>query len=144
MPHKIANLKALIARSLTTLHAIDGILAEMECSKYPGLQGSLREFMMRAHEFQQNTREPEILPGCWVETRKGAAVATKVYLGGWVDFRYEVTREGKTNWVSGTDRPDYVSYLREPDDVSREVLTLPDPNGDGYGAESQGGADCLP
>jgi hypothetical protein len=71
--------------------------------------------------------------GCWVETERwGPAVVT-----GWTDncvqIRYEAERchDKATIWVANGENPWECHYLRPPDDVSRHVLTLEGPYGEG-------------
>jgi hypothetical protein len=87
--------------------------------------------------------DPRIVPGAWVETRFGEAVVVSVSESQHASYRYHAHRcvyddegkavgqEEKGIWVLNGDYVEYLTFLREPDDASRHVLTLTGPYGEG-------------
>jgi hypothetical protein len=85
--------------------------------------------------------DPRIIPGAWITVRNMDAVVTDT-TEEWVRYRYPSRRcvykdgemvglEEKTIWVANSDPKADVTFLREADEVSRHVLTLEGPYGEG-------------
>lgn len=75
----------------------------------------------------------EIVVGCWVETERwGPAVVTEVSVPV-IGIRYHAirTHDQAEIWVANSENPWECTFLKEGDDLSRHVLTLEGPYGEG-------------
>jgi hypothetical protein len=98
--------------------------------------GTLADLSVRVAEIVGGvpTDPTIIIPGCWVTSRRFGEAICIEDRGDHYRLRYRAERlmpMGKVIWVANGDGKANVTFLRPPDQVSRDVLALTGPYGEG-------------